>query len=121
MFFDCEISKNLKETMLKIRKDDLKVITERTWVLSWYMPSPDRKYLRGLTEFYPLIRGQPLYDQSTSPCKSVRLNGEYRYLQLLLPQNTYHRYIFACVCQKIKSKGGEPLTFNRPMAKEGVL
>jgi hypothetical protein len=27
-FFDCQISKVLKETMLKMCKDDLKVITE---------------------------------------------------------------------------------------------
>lgn len=109
MFFDCEISKDLKETMLRIRKDDLKVITERTQILSWYMPSLDRKYLPGLTEFYPLIRGQPLYDQSTSPYKLSCLNCEYRYLQLLLPQNTYHKYIFTSICQEIKSKGGDPL------------
>ena len=62
----------------------------------------------GLAEFHPLIRGQPFYDQSSSPCKSFRLNGEYKYLQLLLPQNTYHRYIFSFIYQEINQGGGDP-------------
>jgi len=89
------------------------VVTEGIWVLSWYMLSPDRKYRSGLAEFHPhIIRGQPLYDQYSLPCKSFRLYAEYRYLQLLLSQYIYPNYIFACVYQEIKSKGGEPLTFN---------
>ncbi len=102
------LSLTLVISMLKIFKDNLKVITEGIWVLSWYILFPDRKYRSGLAEFHPhMIRGQPLYDQSSLPCKSFRLYAEYRYLQLLLPQNTYHRYIFSRICLEIKPKGGE--------------
>jgi len=92
------------------------VVIEGVWILFCYTLFPDRKYRSGVAEFHPLIRGQPLYGQSSSPCKSFCLNGEYRYLQLLLPQNTYHRSIFASICQEIKPEGGEP--FN--LKGEGV-
>jgi len=84
-----------------------KVIIEWVRILFCCILFPNRKYRSGLAELHPLIRGQPLYDQSSSPCKSFRLNGEYRYLQFLLPQNTYQKSIFACICQEIKPKGGE--------------
>jgi len=83
------------------------VIFEWVWILFCYMLFPDRKYRSGVTGFHLLIQEQPLYDQPTSPCKSVRLNGEYRGLQLLLPQNTYHKFILKSICQEIKPKGGE--------------
>jgi len=103
-----QISNDLKETMLKICKGNLNVIIEWVWILFCYILFPDRKYRSGLAEFHPLIQGQPLYDQSSSPCKSFHLNGEYRCLQLLLPQNTFHRCIFACIYWEIKLKGDEP-------------
>ena len=82
------------------------------WALSSYMFSLDRKFLPGLPNARPLIQGQLFYGQSTSPYKLSCLNCEYRYLQLLLSLCIYPSYIFACVCQEIKSKGGEPLTFS---------
>jgi len=106
-FIDCQISKDSKETMLKICKESLKVIFQWVWILSCCMLFPDRKYRLGVAGFHLLIQEQPLYRQSTSPCKSFRLNGEYRYLQLLLPQDTYHRYIFTCICSEIKPKEGD--------------
>ena len=77
------------------------------WALSSYMFSLDRKFLPGLPNARPLIQGQLFYGQPTSLCKLSRLYCEHKYLQLLLSQ-----YIFTCVCQEIKSKGGEPLTFS---------
>jgi hypothetical protein len=106
-FFDCQFSKGLKETRLKICKDNLKMIIEGKWVLSCYMLFPGQKYLPRLAESHPLIRGQPLYCQSSLPSKYFCLNDGYRYLQLLLPRCTHHKYIFACVFQEIKPKGGE--------------
>jgi hypothetical protein len=94
--------------MLKICKDNLKVITEGIWFLPWFMFSPDRKYLPGLPNSRPLIQGQLLYGRSTSPYKLSRLNCEYIYLQLLPSQCIYPNYILPCVCQEIKPKGGEP-------------
>lgn len=96
------------ELISKLRE---KVIIEWVWILSCYILSPDQKYLPGLANSRPLIQEQLFYGQSISPCKLSRLNGEYRYLQLLLSLCIYPSYIFACVCQEIKSKGGEPLTF----------
>ena len=78
------------------------------WVLSWYMLSPDRKFLPGLSNPRSLIQGQLFYGQSTSPYKLSRLNCEYKYLQLLLSQCIYPKYIFACVYSEIKPRGGEP-------------
>jgi hypothetical protein len=78
------------------------------WLLSWYMFSPGRKFLPGLPNSHPLIQGQLFYGQSTSPYKLSRLNCEYRYLRLLLSRCIYPNYIFACVCQEIKSKAGKP-------------
>ena len=86
LLFDCQISKNLKETMLEICKKNLKVIFDWGWILFCYMLFLERKYWLGVDGFHFLIQEQPLPDQSTSPCKSVRLNGEYRYLRPLLPQ-----------------------------------
>ena len=83
------------------------MIFEWVWILFCYTLFPDRKYRSGVTGFHLLIQEQPLYDQSTSPCKSVRLNGEYRCLQLLLPRCIHHKYIFTCVFQEIKQKGDE--------------
>ena len=83
------------------------MIFEWVWILFCYMLFPDQKYRSGVAGFHLLIQEQPFYDQSTSPCKSVRLNGEYRCLQLLLPQNTYHKYILKSICQEIKPKGDE--------------
>jgi hypothetical protein len=93
--------------MLKICKGNLKVIIEWVWILFYYMLFPEWKYWSGLAHPHK-IQEQPMYDQSTLPCKPVRLNGEYRYLQLLLSQNTYHKYIITSICQEIKPKGGEP-------------
>ena len=103
-----QILNDLKETMLKICKENLNLIIEWIWILFCYLLFPDRKYRSGSAEFHPLIRVQPLYDQSSSPCKFFHLNGEYRYLQVLLPQNTYRRCIFACIYWEIKLKGDEP-------------
>ena len=83
------------------------MIIEGKWVLSCYILFPGQKYLPRLAESRPLIQGQPLYCQSSSPSKYFCLNDGYRYLQLLLPPCTYHNYIFACVFQEIKPKGGE--------------
>jgi hypothetical protein len=83
------------------------VIIEWVWILFCYILFPDRKYRSGVTGFHLLIQVQPLYDHSTSPCKSVRLNGGDTCLQLLLPQNTYCKYILKSFCQEIKLKGGE--------------
>jgi hypothetical protein len=78
------------------------------WRPSWYIFSPDEKFLPGLPNSHPLIQGQLFYGQSTSPYKLSRLNCEYRYLRLLLSRCIYPNYIFACVCQEIKSKAGKP-------------
>ena len=99
------LSLTLVISMLKICKDNLKVVTEGICVLSWYMFSPDRKYLLGLANPRPLIQGQLFYSLSTSPYKLSCLNCEYRYL--LLSQCIYPNYIFAYVCQEIKPKGSE--------------
>ena len=88
-------------------KDNLKAIGEGIWVLSWYMLSPARKYLRGLPSSRPLIRGQLFYGQSTSPYKLSRLNGEYRYPQPLFPQKHLLTYIFKYIYQEIKRKEGD--------------
>ena len=68
--------------MLKICKENLKVIIEGVRVLSCYMLFPDRKYLPGLANPRPLIQGQLFYSLSTSPYKLSCLNCEYRYLLL---------------------------------------
>ena len=73
-----------------------------------YMLSQDQKYRSGVAGVHLLIQEQPLYDQSTSPCKSVRPNDECRYLQVLLPQKRLPKYIFKCNSQKIKLRGTEP-------------
>ena len=108
--FEYQILEDLKETMQKTYKENLKVIVERVCILFCYILSPDRKHQSGLAKFSlrQRIRGQLFYDQSSSPCKSFRLNGEYRYLQPLLPQSTYYTYIFSCFCQEIKLNGGKP-------------
>jgi len=97
------------------------VIIEWVWVLFCYMLFAEQKHRSGLAAFHRLIQGQPFYSQSSSPCKSFRLNGEYRYLQLLLPQSTYRRCIFARICQEIKPEGGEPVTLTGQWPKEGGL
>ena len=107
-FFDCEISKDSKETMLKICKGNLKLIFQWVWILFCCMLFPDQKYRSRVVGFHLLIQEQPLYHQSTSLCTSFHQNGEYRYLQLLLPQDTSYTYIFTCICPEIKPKEGNP-------------
>jgi len=81
--------KVLRKGMMKTDKN-LNVVTGR--VLSSCMLFPGRKYLSELADVHPLIREQFLYCQSSSPCKSFRLNYGYRHLRFLRPRCTYHRY-----------------------------
>ena len=69
-FIDYQISRDSKEMMLKICKDRLKVIFQWVWILFCYMLSQDQKYRSSVAGVHLLIQEQPLYDQSTSPCKS---------------------------------------------------
>jgi hypothetical protein len=93
LFFDCRISKG---------------IIEWIGILFCYTLLPKQKCWSGVGAFHYLIQEQALNDQSTSPCKSVHLNGEYRYLQSLFPQKRLLICIFTYICQEIKSKGGGP-------------
>ena len=109
-FFICQILNDLREAMLKMGKENLEVTIEWVWILFCYILFPDRKCRSDLAEFHLPLRGQPLYDRPSSPCKSFRLNGEYRYLQLLLSRDTYRGRIFTYFCREIKLEGGNPLT-----------
>ena len=91
------------------RKESLRRITKWVEILILYMLFRGRKYLSNLDGFRPvLIRGRPLYCQSSSPSTAFWLNCGRKYLQLLLSQCIYPNHIFACVYQEIKPKGGEP-------------
>jgi len=85
-----------------------KKLSEWAGIPLCYMLSQDQKYRLGVAGVHLLIQEQPLYGQSTSPCKSLRLNDEHRYLQLLFPQKRLPKYIFKCNSQKIKPRGAEP-------------
>jgi hypothetical protein len=74
------------------RTRDIDVVTNRIEIPFYYILFSGQKYLSGIAEFHLLIRGQSLYCQSSSPCKSFYLNGEYKYRRFLLSCCTYHGY-----------------------------
>ena len=77
------------------------------WVLPWYILFPGQKYLSSIVVFHSLVAERPFYCQSSSPDRPFDLNGEYRYLQLLHPRCTYHKYISHIYIIKSNSREGE--------------
>jgi hypothetical protein len=77
-----------------IEENDLNLVTEWVWILFCYMLFLSQRYQPGLAKFHSLIREQFLYGQSSLPCKSFHLNGEYRYLQLLCSRLYFHMCLF---------------------------
>jgi hypothetical protein len=59
------------------------------------------------------------YGHSTSPYKPSRLNCEYKYLQLLLSQCIYPKYIFTCIYWEIKPR--EAIGYQREQIEKLVI
>ena len=99
--------KVLKTGILKIDKD-IHVVTKRVEIPFCYMLFPGRRCPSGLAIFHLLIREQFFYGQFSSPCKSLHLNFEYRYLQFLISRFTPHKYFSHICIMKSNEKGDEP-------------
>jgi len=90
-FFHGGFQKVIRRGIPKTDKD-IDVVTKWVKVPFYYILFVGRKYLSGIAGSHLLIRRQSLYCQSSSPCKSFHLNGEYKYRRFLLPCCTYHGY-----------------------------